>query len=71
MNKFKNFFYIFTASSKEIIIIWGIEFGSSFPGIWVPSGEQKQSGRMHSDWLQRGELFGSLSIAGANEFKLW
>lgn len=53
------------ASSNDIITICGIELGSNRPGICVPSGEQKQSGRTHCDVSHGGARFGSLSTVHA------
>lgn len=51
------------ASSKVMVIIWGISFGGMSSGVPVPSSEQKQSGFVHAFVSHAGALLGSLSIS--------
>merc|ERR1711899_198668 len=61
------------ASSKVTVIIWGTFWQldpagptlHKFPGTWVPSSEQKQSGNLQMVVSQGGALLGSVSISHA------
>merc|ERR1719431_706836 len=50
-----------TAPLKVIVIIMGTWVISRLPGIWVPSGEQKHSGRVHAARSHFGAPLGSSS----------
>lgn len=51
------------ASSKVIVIICGTSLEGKSPGIVVPSSEQKQSGKTHTEGSHGGALFGSDSAS--------
>lgn len=58
-----------TAPLKVIVIICGTCGGSIFPGILVPSAEQKQSGKAHCVGSHSGARFGSKSTAIIKQMK--
>lgn len=63
ISRYNSMLLLLIASSKVIVIIWGTSFDGKSPGIVVPSSEQKQSGKTHTDGSQGGALLGSDSAS--------